>query len=312
MNTENKQLLKSFLNQAKKAIKLVFDIIKETLTSFNKSLGLEATASLAYYSLFSIFPLLLVLIAAGSHWLQEDIAQQHAVQYITEIFPISPMIIQSMITEIVDKRGAVTIISTVGLIWSSSGFFNLLVRNLNRPWLGTRSRHFLKTRAEALAIVIALGLLFLISIFATTIIDMLDKIRIPILEAFFLDAPIRKILANSIPTLLRLAMVWGLYHWVTQRRISKRTALAGAIFVTFSWRLLTNGFSWYLNSGFAHYDLIYGSLGTTISLMLWLYFSNYILLLGAHFSAVLERRTQTAKPKLKISRVSQVIQDTAD
>lgn len=75
-----------------------------------------------------------------------------------------------------------------------------------------------------------------------------------------------------------------------------------------SWWLLNNAFTWYLNSGFAHYDLVYGSLGRTITLMLWFYFGNYILVFGNHLSAAIARLTR----KDNITRSSMVNFDEDD
>jgi membrane protein len=58
------------------------------------------------------------------------------------------------------------------------------------------------------------------------------------------------------------------------------------------WRLASRGFSWYLRSGFPSYDLIYGSLSAIVVLLLWIYLSNIIVLLGAHVCAAINEQRE--------------------
>lgn len=148
-------------------------IIQKSIQSYSRSSALEATAGLAYYNLFCIFPLALLLVVAGSSWFQEEVARQQAIQFISDIFPISQSLSKQLIQSILDSRGAMTIVSAVGLLWAASGYFNLLVRNINRAWPGIRTRHFVRTRLEALIIVVALGILFLLSILTTSSFELL-------------------------------------------------------------------------------------------------------------------------------------------
>jgi len=280
---------KDLVHKIEKSLSAVLFIVRTAYRYFSITMSAETTASLAYYSLFSIFPLALILIAASSIWLEAQIAQQRVIQYLAEIFPVSQDMLYNVIKEVIQRRGTFTLISAGSLLWSSSGFFNLLVRNINRPWIGMKPRHFVKTRLQALSIILVLGSLFLISILFTTGLEMFNKLELPLWQEFRQQTRIISLTSSILPLFLRLALVWSLYYWVPNTQVPRSSALIGAVFVTISWRLLTNTFTWYLNSGFAHYDLIYGSLGRTISLMLGFYFGNYILLFGNHLSAAIAR-----------------------
>lgn len=257
-------------------------IIKQALHSYTRSSALEATAGLAYYSMFSIFPLALLLVVAGSSWFKEDIARQQAIQFVTELFPISQNLTEQLIQSILQSRGAMTIVSSVGLLWATSGYFNLLVRNINRAWPGIRTRHFVRTRLEALLIVVVLGVLFLLSMLATSTFELLGKLHLPFWQEIFYQGSTRTVLSYSIPLLLRMGVLWGLYFWIPKTAVDRKAAFMSALIVTILWRTVTTFFTWYLSSGFIAYDVIYGSLSTTIVSMFWLYLSNYTLLFGAH------------------------------
>jgi membrane protein len=264
-------------------------IIEQAYRSYTRSSALEATAGLAYYNLFCIFPLALLLVVAGSSWFHEEIARQQAIQFVTEIFPISQSLTEQLIQSMLNRRGAMTIVSMVGLLWAASGYFNLLVRNINRAWPGIRTRHFVRTRLEALFMVVALGVLFLLSMLATSTFELLGKLNLPFWRDIFYQGSTRTVLSFSIPLLLRMGVLWGLYFWIPKTAVDRKAAFWSAFIVTILWRTITTFLTWYLSSGFIHYDVIYGSLSTTIISMFWLYFSNYTLLLGAHICVALSQ-----------------------
>ncbi|MCD4671155.1 MAG: YihY/virulence factor BrkB family protein, partial [Anaerolineaceae bacterium] len=263
-------------------VRTIFKIIDQALRSYNRSSALEATAGLAYYSIFSIFPMALLLVVAGSSWFREEMARQQAIQFVTDLFPISPALTEQLIQNMLDRRGAMTIFSSVGLLWAASGYFNLLVRNINRAWTGIRTRHFVRTRLEALLIVVALGMLFLLSMLAMSAFELLGKFQMPFWQELFYQGPLRKILSLSVPLLLRMGMIWGLYFWIPKTAVNRKAAFWSALIVTVAWRTITFVITWYFSSGLTNYDVVYGSLSTTIVSMFWLYLSNYTLLMGAH------------------------------
>ncbi|MDX9864401.1 MAG: YihY/virulence factor BrkB family protein [Anaerolineaceae bacterium] len=273
-------------------LRTFIQVIRQALQSYSRSSALEATAGLAYYSMFSIFPLALLLVVASSSWFKEEMARQQAIQFVTELFPISQSLTVQLIQSMLNSRGAITIVSAVGLLCAASGYFNLLVRNINRAWPGIRTRHFVRTRLEALLIVVGLGVLFLLSMLATSTFELLGKLNLPFWQNIFYQGPTRTILSFSIPLLLRMGVLWGLYFWIPKTPVNRKAAFLSALIVTVLWRMVTTLLTWYLSSGFIYYDVIYGSLSTTIISLFWLYLSNYVLLLGAHLCVSITQNMQ--------------------
>ena len=289
-DTAFKKLARFRLSTVEK-LRAFIKIIDQALRSYTRSSALEATAGLAYYSMFSIFPLALLLVVAGSSWFKAEIARQQAIQFVTELFPISQSLTEQLIKSMLDSRGAMTIVSTLGLLWAASGYFNLLVRNINRAWPGIRTRHFVRTRLEALLIVVVLGVLFLLSMLATSTFELLGKLNLPFWQNIFYQGSTRTILSFTIPLLLRMGVLWGLYFWIPKTAVDRKAAFWSALIVTVLWRTVTTFLTLYLNSGFIYYDVIYGSLSTTIVSMFWLYLSNYALLFGAHLCVAIAQHT---------------------
>jgi membrane protein len=68
-------------------------------------------------------------------------------------------------------------------------------------------------------------------------------------------------------------------------------AFWAALVVAVAWELAANAFAWYVGSGLARYRVVYGSLGTVVALLFWIYLSAWIIIFGAHLSAAVSRHT---------------------
>ena len=98
--------------------------------------------------------------------------------------------------------------------------------------------------------------------------------------------------ARSIPWIVSAVVFFGLYKWVPRVHVPWRNALWGALFAAASSQILNLGFTWYLGSGLAHYELLYGPLTAIIVLLFWFYLTIVVILLGAHFGAALAWRRE--------------------
>lgn len=95
-------------------------------------------------------------------------------------------------------------------------------------------------------------------------------------------------------------MCFGGYISGFQKPLLIKKLLFSALIVTILWRTVTTFLTWYLSSGFIQYDVIYGSLSTTIVSLFWLYLSNYTILFGAHLCATLSQYFIDSKEKISI------------
>ena len=72
-------------------------------------------------------------------------------------------------------------------------------------------------------------------------------------------------------------------------KMDEQVSVPSFAFHALQGEIATDGFSWYLSSGIVRYELVYGSLGTVVALMLWIYIGVLITLFGAHLSAAVAR-----------------------
>jgi membrane protein len=284
--TEIKTRFGRFFRRFSEQTGSVLAIARQTIQSFGQARASGAAASVAYYALFSLFPLLLALVAAGSLVLEDELAAQEAIDLVSNAIPVSQELIRQNIRQVLQSRGTFGAVGLLGLVWSATGVFTNLARNINRAWSETEQRGFFGGRLVALAMVGILAVLLILSVALTTVINLLPQANLNWLN----DVPIYEtalwpIVTGLLPLLLSFGLFSALYRWVPNTTVPWRAALWGAGVATLLWEIAKRGFLWYLNAGLARYSLVYGSLGTVVALMFWLYLSALITFLGAHLAA---------------------------
>lgn len=267
-----------------------------SFSRFSEERGGEVSASLAYYTLFSLFPFFLALIAAGGFFLERDQVFKQVQEMFISFFPGSRNVIESNLKTVLNLRGTFGIIGILTLFWSASGMFSSLIYNVNRAWPDTRIRNFLRKRLAGLAIAVALGALVVISIFATTTFSVLAKVDLQAIGSQLIEGlPFKALMTRLISLTVKVLAFMALYLWAPNKKVQWRFALIGALVAGAGLEIATSGFTWYLTSGIASYDLVYGSLGAIVVLMFWVYISSLIILYGAHLTAACEHVYQSSQ-----------------
>jgi len=268
------------------------DILCDAVQHFDDVRAAEAAASIAYYAIFSLFPLLLALIAAGSFVLESEQVQRQVLDLMAGAFPVSQRLIERNIQTVLELRGTVRLVALISLVWSATGALTVLTRNINRAWPEAQPRSFLEDRLVALGMVGGLAVLLALSSASNTVLDVLARFSVPLGGGLSIyETPLWTILSGVVPRLFAFFALLGLYLWTPNTKVKWSGAFWGALVATLAWEIATNGFTWYLSSGIVQYELVYGSLGAVVALMLWIYIIGLIILFGAHLSAAIARRS---------------------
>ena len=267
-------------------------VTRITLQRISDANASQAAAGMAYYAFFSLFPLLLFLIVGSSFWIENEIAHEGVMQFIRNMFPTAQQLIEANIKQVLQLRGAVGLISVLGFLWSSSSFFSILTRNINQAQPEYARRNFFEDRALALAMIGILALLLALSIISSTLTNIL-----PTIDLFYINGtPLHKTdfwryFVNAIPFLTTLLLLIALYRYVPKKKMGWNGVLIAGPIAAIAWQAITKAFSWLLQQGLVRYELVYGSLGTVVALMFWIYLISYITLFGAHLSAVIDEKS---------------------
>jgi len=268
----------------------VLGIVWDAIQHFGRANTSEAAASVTFYAIFSLFPLLLALIVGGSFVLQSELVRQWVLDTVVETLPVAEKLIEKNIQVVLGRRGTVGIIALIGLVWSATSVLTILGRNINRAWTDAETRNFVQDRLMALGMITGLALLLITSSVSNTVFNVLARFSIPIGGGFsMVKTPLWATMLSIVPRLFVFFGLWGLYRWAPNTKVQWSEAFWGALIATPAAEIATDGFSWYLSSGIVQYELVYGSLGTVVALMLWIYIGVLTTLFGAHLSAAVTR-----------------------
>ncbi len=269
-----------------------FDLFKQTFKEFSEDKAPRLGAALAYYTIFSVAPLLLIAIAIAGFVFGEEAARDEIAKQLSGVMgPATAKIIDQMVQAAAKpKAGTIaTIIGIVTLFFGASGVFMQLNDALDTIWNVQRKKAsgimgFLKERFLSVAMVLGIGFLLLVTlVFDAAISAMgnyLDR-RFPGGEALL--QALQLVVSFGLVTVLFAAI----FRFLPDIRPAWRDVWFGAIFTSALFTIGKFGLSIYL--GKAAIGSSFGAAGSLVILLVWVYWSAQILFLGAEFTQVYAR-----------------------
>jgi membrane protein len=158
-----------------------------------------------------------------------------------------------------------------------------LTANINRAWPTAKKRNVIENRLIAFLMIVAFIFFIALTSILSTLVTFLTEIEF----TGIVIHPSLGTLTDWLLFFLRFVLFLALYFFVPKTKVKKRAALWAAIFASIAWEITAYGFNWYFQSGLANYNVLYGSLGTLVALMFWIYLDCLILVFGAYFSAAI-------------------------
>jgi membrane protein len=245
----------------------------------------------AFFGFLAIFPALIALISLyGLVASPETVARQ--VEDISAQLPsdASRLIGQQLKSIVDNSSSALTfslVVAILAAIWSASGGISNLMTAVNLAYDEVETRSFIKLKLTSLALTLG-SIVFVIVTFG--LVAVVPKV----FDALPLGV-VGTVLAQVVRWLVLLAVFAGslavLYRVAPDRDAPRfRWVSLGAVIVTVLWALVSVGFSVYVDR-FGSYDKTYGTIAGVIVLMLWLYLTCYLVLLGAEINAEAEHQT---------------------
>ncbi len=278
--------IKEIIECGKKKLTRVLLILRAAAASFQRVGSARGAAGMAYYTLLSFFPLLIVLVTIGSYFVDDSEASNKVAQLIISVFPVSQGLVEVNIGRILVLRNSVGIVGLIVLFWSGSNAFSMMVHHITSAWPEAERRTFFEKRLLGLAMVIVIILLLFVLMLSSTLLNVLVRYQhvVPGLDLLF-SSWLWHFGARVMYWVVPFLFFYSLYRIIPMGRVPIKAAGFSALGITILWRLASNGFQWYLGSSFARYEVIFGSLSAIVVLLLWIYISSLILFFGAHLCA---------------------------
>ncbi|RHW41749.1 YihY/virulence factor BrkB family protein [Neobacillus notoginsengisoli] len=240
-------------------------------------------AQLAYYFLLSLFPLLIFLFTLLPYL---PVPQDNILGAIGQYAPEEAMaLIEKNLDSVMAKRnGGLLSIGIIGTIWSASNGINALVRAFNKAYNVKESRSLIVARGTAILLTFGMITVFIVALALPVFgkaIGLFLFTQLGLGEEFHaIWAAIRWAVSALI-----LFGIFTVLYWVAPNvKMKCKSAVPGAIFATLGWTVVSLLFSFYVNN-FGNYSATYGSIGAFIILMIWLFLSGLIIILGGEVNA---------------------------
>ena len=267
-------------------------IAKESYQVWSDAKASQLSAALAYYSSFSLAPILLISIAVAGFFFGTDAVRGQLERQLQGVLgPEAAGVLQSMIaaSERSDSSGIATAIGLGLLAFAATGLFAQLKDALNTIW-GVAEKpksavlDFVKDRASAFGMVLGIGFLLLVSLVASTALSAMSDWLGRVL-------PVPGVVMQIGSSLLTFAIVTvlfaAIYKVLPDAEIEWRDLWLGAAITAALFAAGKFALAWYL--GREATTSGHGAAGAFIVLLLWVYYSSLILLFGASITRVVAR-----------------------
>jgi membrane protein len=244
----------------------------------------DLAAAIAFWASFSIFPLLIGMLSVSSHFLESASLQSSIYEAVTESLPGSSELVKENLDAVVRYRGTMSLVAILGLFWTAGKVFGAITRAVNRALTVQRDRRPLVSKLRYFGMAIVVSILILVSLGITVVLEV--ALEAPALSKLGLDAGLASGFRSWATSFLLVFLVFTLIYKLTPyRRVTWHKVLPGALLAAVFFELGKNGFVLYLER-VADLKAVYGSLSSIIVLLLWLYVSAMILILGAEYNIV--------------------------
>jgi membrane protein len=271
---------------------------------FQEDTVTDCAAQLSYYFLFSLFPLLFVLVTLAAYMPFAPGAVEAMMERVAPLVPGEAMkLVDEHLRSLVNQpRPRLLTLGVVVALWSASRGVDALRKALNLAYDVPESRPLWKTQAVAMLMTLVGTLLIPVS-FAVFLlggnVGAWIAERLQLIDAFHLVWSWLRWPFTASLVMLMLALCYYVLPDVKQRF---KYITPGSVLGTILWMGCTWGFTWYVEQ-FGKYNVTYGSIGGVVVLLLWLYITGLIFILGGELNAILEHASRDASAKAKGARV---------
>ena len=268
----------------REVIKGEFHFLVQTVRDAHKIQAKDLAATIAFWTFFSIFPLLIGVISMAGYFLDSTHMQARIGETIAIMFPGSANLVHENIEAVIHHRGTMSWVGVVALLWTAGKGFGAVTRAVNRAIGAKRTHLFILSKIRYFLMAVVVMILVIASFGITAAVEiLLDPMLLSRFGIEAVEIPRLKGWALSIVMVyLMLSLIYKITPYV---EVAWRQVVPGSVLAAFLFVLCKGLFLFYLDQ-IADFEAIYGSLSSIIVLLLWLYISSLILVLGGVYNIV--------------------------
>lgn len=238
-----------------------------------------------------IVPFLLLVIAGSAFLISNEMVLREVVDRLGTLLPVYQAEMEVALRAVIDARGVSSLVGTLILFFFASQLFAATRLVLNRVFQH-KGRGLIHGMLFDLGMILFLTLGFLASIGVTGVFAWVRGFALLAGEGAFMPAVLHWV-GLLLTVLLDMALFAMIYRFVPNRRIRWSSVLTGGLATAVLWECAKQAFRWYIE-GAGVYSAVYGSLGVMIALMMWVYYSATVFIIGAALIRGLEERRSRA------------------
>jgi len=257
--------------------------LRQGIVNFFFKGGSRQAATLAYYAIFSVFPLTLLFAVLIGRVLGPVTAQTQIASALGLFLPADTAnLLQQNISDALRQSESFTLIAIGGLLWSALGLFSNITYSLDEVFAVSARRSLWRQRLVALAMTVILVVLVTTSFVTSAVLRLISATLLGQQSSWLTIGTI------FLPLGLNMVIFALLFRYVPAGEVHGDAVWPAAIFGAIGWELAKSGFVWY-TSTVARVQFIYGGIATAIVLLLWAYLISAIFLFSAELCAQLNQ-----------------------
>lgn len=279
----------------------IFSIIRQVWDKIFEDELFGRAAQLAYYWLFSLFPLMIFLTALLAY-LPIPRKLDFWLQAMSNVLPLDAYsLVDRTFHEIVShQRGGLLSFSIIIAVWVSSSGMEAIISAINRAHKATVPRLWWKERLLAIALTLGLAVFVLSALLLVFFGEYIGGHIAGWVGFGALFQSVFSIAQWPLTSILTLIGVDLIYYFAPNFKQKWKWFTPGAVFAVVCWLLISFGFRYYV-SRFGNYNATYGTLGGVMVLMLWFYLTGFAILIGGEINSITSPSPEIKKSQRKNS-----------
>lgn len=255
------------------------------LVGLYNSEDLTFASSIAYYSLLSLFPFLMLLFSILGSVTADPRERSTILEFILRYFPRQFEFVTTQMDSLQSARIQLGVTGSLLMIWASMGVFGAITSAVNHAWGVEKQPSYLKHKLVSFIMLVAASVLLLAGLLLISAINVVEARWFAVVAA---RAPQLSVLHHFAirwaTTAVFIAVVGLIFYFVPNAKVRFRDVWVGAVVTGFAWRGALMGFSWYVKD-LTRFSDVHGSIAAVVVFLLWIYISAVLLLYGVEVTA---------------------------
>lgn len=263
----------------------------QVLKAFKANQGLLLAGAVAYYALLSIVPLLILMVIALSHVIDQDVLLATLLRALDYVVPVEGRAVVAELRAFLDHGAVIGWVLLITMLFFSSLGFKVLENAISVIFLHRiqkRKRHFLVSLLLPFGYILFIGAVLFVGTFVVADLVVIGGENVVLLGHSWSLGGFSRMLIYVAGVIGEILLISAIYYFMPVGRLSARHALIGGATASLLWELIRHVLGWFLAT-LSQVSVVYGSLTTAIIVLLSLEVAATLLLLGAQVIAEYER-----------------------